>query len=600
MKKYKIPLLIILILVIFTLSIFILLMPKNVENAVLVERGANYSKAFVQGKVVTIKAGNISFEPLTVLNYKYNFFRAYDFQAVPPINERIMKKDRSTYDLEASGTASLSTEPFYYAVDKNNKITTADAGSVIVGKNNIKCFRDSDNKLKTFLIFPVDYSLMRVGLSTTGYSSFYHEKIQLKCNTPIKLFSVTENKQVEIPENSPVTITGDNNKILVNFNKTDWIFSSRTYLRGEKIIITNIKRGDPVFNPEYNGTLEFTTSDKGLIMINEVNLEEYLKKVVPSEMPVSGGIEALKCQAAAARTYALSDMLSDRFSSFGFYVDDSTQSQVYNNVPEKTLSSNAVDATRGLVLTFGGAPIDAKYYSTSGGTGAGYEDVWFKSDGTSEVKPYLQTDTYLLPAAVLPASEEEWLRFYKNTSLKALDSVSPYFRWRVDYSVKGLTACLNRSLKLIFEIRKDFISISQNGSLLKEFPVLEDITDIKITKRSTGGNVMEAVFTFKNAEVSLKNEYNVRSALRCSSEFTGEATKAVSYKGTALTNGSLLPSAFIAIEKKGAVFSVYGGGYGHGVGMSQYAAMELSKQGMEFKDILHIFYKNVQFDNIEE
>lgn len=598
MKKYKIILFTVLLLFLCTLAILMLSIPQTIENAVLVETNQKYSTVYIQGKITKIKAKNLDIKPLSVLSFKNNFFKAYDFQRISPITERIMQKSLKAYDLEASGAVSISPESSFYTVDKNNKIVPSNDKSIIVGKSNIKCFKDSKNNLKTFLIFPADLSVMRVGISSTAFNSIYHEKVQLTCENPVKLFSVKENKQIKIPENTAVIITENNNKTIVSFNKDKYSFQSRIYIKGENITVTNIKRGDPLFNPSYNGILEFTGDDKGVMMINEVNIEDYLKKVVPSEMPVTGGIESLKCQAVAARTYAVSDMLSNRFSNLGFYVDDSTQSQVYNNTPEKDLSTAAVDSTKGLIMTFNGNPIDAKYYSTSAGTGVGFEDAWFNSDGTSDVKPYLKTNNYLTPQIALPHSEEKWLEFYKDTDLKAIDSVSPYFRWEVHYSEDGLTACLNKSLKIIFEKRSDFIKITQNGKVLKEFPKLQDITDIKVTKRSAGGNIKEAVLIFKNAEVTLKNEYNIRTALRCSSAFTGEDTKAVSFKGNTLTNGSLLPSGFAAFEKNGDEFSVYGGGYGHGVGMSQYGAMELSKENVSFKDILNTFYKNIQYTSL--
>lgn len=70
----------------------------------------------------------------------------------------------------------------------------------------------------------------------------------------------------------------------------------------EGIRIDSIKRGQG--NPEYSGDIELALYDEGIVVINEVDIEEYLKSVVPSEMPVSFGVNALKCQAVCARSYA--------------------------------------------------------------------------------------------------------------------------------------------------------------------------------------------------------------------------------------------------------------------------------------------------------
>lgn len=136
-------------------------------------------------------------------------------------------------------------------------------------------------------------------------------------------------------------------------------------------------------NPSYRGTLEVTKTKQGLIIINELLLEEYLYAVVPSEMPVSYGIEALKVQAVCARCYAYSQLGSHAMEAFHADVDDSTSYQVYNNVAETQDSKKAVDATAGLVpVSADHHMITAYYYSTSCGYTANLSDAWErKEDG---------------------------------------------------------------------------------------------------------------------------------------------------------------------------------------------------------------------------
>ena len=111
-------------------------------------------------------------------------------------------------------------------------------------------------------------------------------------------------------------------------------------------------------------------------MINEVGMEDYLLQVLPSEMPESFGLEALKAQAVAARTYALNDYFHSRFKKEGFHVIDDTRSQMYNNVDENPTSTKAIKETYGQVMLYEGKPIDAKYYSTSSGYGAAAHNIW--------------------------------------------------------------------------------------------------------------------------------------------------------------------------------------------------------------------------------
>ena len=78
------------------------------------------------------------------------------------------------------------------------------------------------------------------------------------------------------------------------------------------------------------------------MLVNEIELEEYLKKVIPSEMPSSYEKEALKAQAVCARTYAFMQSRSNTYSAYGAQIDDSTQFQVYNNVDPDERTTQAV------------------------------------------------------------------------------------------------------------------------------------------------------------------------------------------------------------------------------------------------------------------
>lgn len=587
----------ILIVAILILILSYVFFPRSVEQGVLVNFDSNYSTIYVDGKLKKFR-GTSDFPKLSVLDFKYNLIKAYNFRSLTPLTERVMTKDASTYDLEKSGKDSLSAKANYYKIDASNSIIPAAAKDVIVGKSNVKYVKNSKGELKTFLIYPMDYSKMRVAISTTNFSSFYHKKTEIKCEAPAKLYSIRDNFSVDLPKDALVVIEPSESKLNVTVNNKTNSYSNRIYLSGDSLKVENVARGIPSFIPTYSGTLEFTNISQSICMINEVDLEEYLRKVVPSEMPLSGGIEALKCQAVAARTYAISDMLLNRFSKLGFYVDDSTQSQVYNNIATQTLSDQAVNATKGQILTYKGSPIDAKYYSTSSGTGVNYKDIWFNADGSSEDRPYLVTNNYLTPKKELPNTETGWLKYYKDNNVAALDSNYPYFRWRVEFSNKGITNTINKSLKIIYSKKKDFITIKQMSKELSEPIELKDLKEVKVTKRSEGGNALEVSFIFSNAELYVKGDSSIRSLLRCNSEYSNEPTTLYRHKGDQLTNVTFLPSSFFSVEKSNDKFTIYGGGYGHGVGMSQYGAIELSKKGTKYTDILNTFYKGVKLDKL--
>lgn len=122
----------------------------------------------------------------------------------------------------------------------------------------------------------------------------------------------------------------------------------------------------------YRGSLEI---QPGLVAVDDVPLEQYLYGVVPCEMSPSWPMEALKAQAVAARTYALANL--GEHASHGYDLKASTDDQCYGGASmEHPSTDEAVDATRGEVLTYDGRPIDAYYCADAGGYTDGADTVW--------------------------------------------------------------------------------------------------------------------------------------------------------------------------------------------------------------------------------
>jgi stage II sporulation protein D len=162
----------------------------------------------------------------------------------------------------------------------------------------------------------------------------------------------------------------------------------------------------------YRGDIEVTVDGRGVTAINELDMDSYLRGVVAGEMPSTWPLEALKVQAVAARTYALTTRKTD--GSFDQYPD--TRSQVYRGVTGESVRSDAaVSETSGQIVTYGGAPAVTYYFSTSGGH---TENVEFSFVGSLS-KPWLVgvPDPY--------------------------DTQSPYHRWQLTFSA----ARLDRALK---------------------------------------------------------------------------------------------------------------------------------------------------------
>ena len=136
----------------------------------------------------------------------------------------------------------------------------------------------------------------------------------------------------------------------------------------------------------YRGRIEVFTNTRGaLTVVNVLGLEDYVKGVVPNELSAGGFplLEAHKAQAIAARTYALRN--KGQFMAQGYDLLPTTRSQVYRGlVSENSLSSRAVDETRGMIATYNGEPINALYTSTCGGRTEDAENIF------NDAVPYLK------------------------------------------------------------------------------------------------------------------------------------------------------------------------------------------------------------------
>lgn len=308
---------------------------------------------------------------------------------------------------------------------------------------------------------------------------------------------------------------------------------------GQGICVTSISRQGQA--PVYEGTLEIHAGDGGLLLINELPLETYLEGVVPSEMPSRYEAEALKAQAICARTYAWKQMQEEALSDYGADVDDSVNFQVYQNVPPQPETSAAVQETAGKVLTHDGELIEAYYFSTSAGA-TSTDEVW----GAEETAAYLKS---------VPCS---------------FDGEEPWSAWEVtlpwdmlEERASGLPGC---------------------GGTLNSLAVM---------KKSEGGAAVElCVYTEAGVGI-LTTEYDIR-------EFLAPTGLTVTEKdGTETEGGGLLPSAYFELTVlPEEALKISGGGYGHGVGMSQSAANAMAEEGYTCEEILQYFFRDVAVETV--
>lgn len=372
----------------------------------------------------------------------------------------------------------------------------------------------------------------------------------------------------------------------------------------EAITINSISRGS---KRVYSGNLEVSIYNGRMLVVNDINLEKYLYKVVPSEMPASYNAEALKAQAVAARTYAYKDILNRTFEKYGYTVDDSVQSQVYNNANAQAATTKAVDETKGLIMMHNGELVNAFYYSTSAGITASAHEVWIGDDNLNpSVIPYLigQNHTTNSKGELInfdPTDEANMLNFFKTRNVVTPDSSISFHRWKVEFTKAGLTSTISKNLTLRYAATPNLI-LTKEGDKFISKPISTDtgeVTNVYVGKRGTSGVVIELIIETTKNTYKIINQYNIRFTLRpqdaATSNYTATATSA---NYTKSGSNSILFSGFFAIEASNDTFTFYGGGNGHGVGMSQNGANTLGKNGKKFEEILNSYYSSIELVDI--
>lgn len=344
---------------------------------------------------------------------------------------------------------------------------------------------------------------IKVGKSLSAGESL---KVKSKSNFKIvtsdeQVINKTNNKEINVKfDGKNINLNGKNFK-LNNFPQNGaFLISSDS-----PIYVDKIKRN-------YGGAISFRVNNKKLDIVNRVEMDEYLKGVLPKEMSPSFPMESLKAQALCSRSFAINNY--NKFIKNGYNLDDTTRSQVYygKDVEEKT-TNKAVEETIGQVIKYDGKVAETIFCASSGGYTVASSEAW----GGNSV-PYLisQEDPY---------SVHPWTYELKNSDLKKLN-LTDVFSVNLDYNNS------NRVNNLTFSTSKGDVKIKA--------------TDF----RKKIGN-------------------------------------------------TIIKSTLFDVNVIGNKVFVSGKGYGHGVGMSQYGAVEMAKKGSNYKDIIEFYFPGTNIEKIK-
>ena len=423
-------------------------------------------------------------------------------------------------------------------------------------------------------VFALEGDIVRVGLTDNNFQNVLKQQVVVYGTSDCEICDKATRKAIlHVDANTDITITNllSGMEVIVG-NKgatlRDFVIVCPSGLLG----VRGLKRKGT--QALYHGAFELVQKNdhSGFYLVNLIELQDYLKGVVPNEMPVRFGLEALKAQAVAARNY----VLTPRTQAYDeFNVVDSVASQVYFGAnTEDDLATRAVMETDGVVALYDNNLILTLYSSTAGGYTESYSNAFSDTKTRafpSEAKPYLVA----VPDKedFEPLTDEDKAKEFYSAKTPSYDMESPYYRWQKEWAVGELENVLKKTL--VAQSKTGFISPA-----FREGDDLGKLKDIKVMKRGESGKAMEIDLMTTKGCYRISKELVIRRVFQ--------------------KNGISLPSANVIFEKKtdetGNVTDItaYGGGFGHGVGMSQFGAGYMAtKMKQPYYNILRHYYKNI-------
>ena len=317
-------------------------------------------------------------------------------------------------------------------------------------------------------------------------------------------------------------------------------------------------------NHIYGGSLQLQPNAYGnFTLVNHVPIETYLRGVVPYEIGANAPQEAIASQTIIARTYALRNLR--RFVADNYELCATVHCQVYKGLTGATKRTDqAIAATKGLVLTHENELVDALYSSTTGGVGASFSDVW-EGEERPYLKPVIDAPSPLWDLERYPLSDESLLRRFLSLKQGFNETGTKFFRWHRQSNITSLNDNLRRYLTKTNHPLVDFTTIA----------------NLEVIERSRSGRILTLLVETDLGNLKLfKNE--VRSAF-----------------GPPISTLFYLEPIYNSAKELDA-YAFIGGGFGHGVGLSQYGSYNLARLGWSANQILAFYYPGTKIEPLND
>lgn len=492
------------------------------------------------------------------------------------IEGKLITMDQEKIEIEGYGQISLAERvPVYRVYGGLEEVSLEDIVldnmkvSYVVGKGKVQAI---------LLREPAEIQNVRVLLLNEGAVGY--ENIWL---TSDKDFHTDVNQaQTDYPGGQIISakdIICDNTDVVLKITPTE----------GGKLYLT--KEDGTANSLTYSGNFEIRKTTEGYTIVNVLSMEEYVCGVLPSEMPETFEDEALKAQAVCARSYAYIQLMKGAYAAYGAHVDDSTNYQVYNKKESSEKSRMAVQSTAGETLQYKNQVIEAYYFSTScGHTGSLVNWNLTEDESNAYLKGiWVKEKEDSLDLSV----EDNFKKYITAADESSFDSNVPYFRWKAQLDFNEKSETIRNLLSNQKKTSPENVSFYNGESEKKSIKGFGAITGVSVKERGSSGSILTLEIDFENGAAFLKNEYNIRKVLGSAlTEFTCQ-------DGSKNTSMTILPSSYCTVEynSESKCASLQGGGFGHGIGMSQYGADAMAKKGYTYDKILKFYYQNIEIKN---
>ena len=348
-------------------------------------------------------------------------------------------------------------------------------------------------------------------------------------------------------------------------------------------------------NQCFHGDFRIVRHEDELVLINDIDIEEYLTSVISSEMSATSNIELLKAHAVISRSWVVAQMRRsskkiasvynakddaslvpkhlvwydhDDHTLFDVCADDHCQRYQGITRASNTAVTDAIEATRGQVLMYDGQLCDARFSKCCGGVLESFENCW------EDVRhPYLSPlrdceDEHDFPDLTVESNAEKWIlsspdSFCNTSDTDVLcqvlnnydtDTTPDFYRWTVDYDTDTLSELVAR--KSGFDFGR--------------------ITDLIPIKRGASGRITLLRIVGEKLTMDVGKELEIRRWL---------------------SESHLYSSAFV-VRRTDSGFRLHGAGWGHGVGLCQIGAAMMARRGYDYLQILSHYYPGAKIKRI--